>query len=170
MAGVAANIALNIKAKQTGSADLGTPQILVDIEKLLDFTPGTAAVGQANVLFSDTRTLAASATENLDLAGLLTDALGATVSAAEIVAIYVGAATGNTNNVNVSVPAANGFAGPFLAASDGVATAPGQFHLFTNRNGWPVTAGTGDLLTFANSGAGSAVDYDVIVIGRTVAA
>jgi hypothetical protein len=170
MAGVAANIALNIKAKQTGSADLGTPQILVDIEKLLDFTPGTAAVGQANVMFSDTRTLAASATEDLDLAGLLTDALGATVAAAEIVAIYVGAAAGNTNNVNVSRPATNGFAGPFLAASDGLAIAPGDFMLVTNRNGWTVTAATGDLITITNSGAGTGVDYDVLLIGRTVAA
>lgn len=170
MPGVAANISLNIKAKQSGSGDLGTPQILVDIEKLLQLSPGTAAVGQANVLFSDTRTLAASATEDLDLAGVLTDALGATVSAAEVVAIYVAAAAGNANNVNVSRPGVNGFAGPFLAAGDGLALAPGDFALLTNRNGWPVVAASGDLITFANSGAGSTVDYDVLIIGRTVAA
>ena len=31
--------------------------------------------------------------------------------------------------------------------------------------GWLVTAGTGDLLKIANGGAGSAVDYDIILIG-----
>jgi hypothetical protein len=169
MAGVAATIDLHISAKQTGTADLGTPQILVDIQKELAFTPGTAAVGQANILFSDTRTLGASATENLDLAGALADALGATIAAAEIVAIYVAAASGNTNDVQVTRPAANGVP-LFLAAGDGFALGPGDFSVRTYRNGVAVAAGTGDLITITNGGAGTSVNYDIAVIGRTVAA
>jgi hypothetical protein len=84
MAGVNATISVGIRAKQVGTGDLGTPGILVDLLKELEFSPGTLAVGQANVMFSDTRTLAASATENLDLAGVLADALGATITAAEL--------------------------------------------------------------------------------------
>lgn len=169
MPGVAAKIDLNINAKQTGSGDLGTPQILVNIDKALEFTGGTAAIGQANVLFSDTRTLAASASEDIDVAGALTDALGASIAAAEIVAIYIGADPGNTNDVQVTRPAANGVPA-FLAAGDGVAVGPGDFLLLTNRKGFAVAAGTGDLIHVANGGAGSSVDYDIVIIGRTVAA
>lgn len=169
MAGVAATIDLTVKAKQTGTADLGTPQILLDIAKSMEMTPGTAALGQANILFSDTRTLAASGTENLDLAGVLADALGTTIAAAEVVAIYIGAASGNTNDVQLTRPAANGVP-LFLAAGDGIAIGPGDFFLFTNRKGITVTAATGDLLTVTNSAAGTGVTYDVVIFGRTVAA
>lgn len=169
MAGVAATIRVSVQAKQTGTADLGTPQILLDIAKSMEFSPGTAAVGQANILFSDTRTLAASATENLDLAGVLADALGATIAAAEVVAIYFAAASGNTNDVQITRPAANGVP-LFLAGGDGFALGPGDFSLRTYRNGVAVTAGTADLVTVTNGGAGTPVTYDVVIIGRTVAA
>lgn len=169
MAGVTANLSVSIRAKQTGAADLGTPQILVDVLKEMEFTPGTAGVGQANILFSDQRTLVASANEDLDLAGVLADALGATIAAAEVVAIYVAAAAGNTNNVNVSRPATNGVP-LFLAAGDGFAIGPGDFFLRTYRSGVTVTAATGDLLNIANSGAGTPVTYDIVILGRTVAA
>jgi hypothetical protein len=169
MAGVAASLSVAIHAKQTGTADLGTPQILVDILKEMDFSAGTAAVGQANVMFSDTRTLSASANESLDVAGVLADALGATIAAAEIVAIYIAAAKGNTNDVQLTRPASNGVP-LFLAAGDGFNLGPGDFSLRTYRNGVTVTAATGDLINIANGGAGTSVTYDIVIIGRTVAA
>lgn len=169
MAGVTASIDLNIRGKQTGTADLGTPQISLNVSKSMQFTPGTASVGQANILFSDTRTLAASANEDLDLAGALTDALGASIAAAEVVAIYIAAASGNTNNVNVTRPASNGVP-LFLAAGDGFGLTPGDFFLRTMRNGVAVTAATGDLINIANSAAGTPVTYDIVIFGRTVAA
>jgi hypothetical protein len=169
MPGVAATIDVKISAKQTGSGDLGTPQVPISVSKTLEFMPGTAAVGQANVLFSDTRTLAASTGEDIDLAGALTDALGGTIGAAEIVAIYIAAASGNTNDVQITRPAANGIPA-FLAAGDGVAIGPGDCLLLTNRKGFAVTAATGDLIHVTNGGAGTSVSYDIVVIGRTVAA
>jgi hypothetical protein len=168
MAGVAATIDLAIRAKQTGTADLGTPQIALDIAKSMEFSPGTAAVGQANILFSDTRTLAASASEDLDLAGVLADALGATIAGAEVVAIYIAAAQGNTNDVQVTRPA-NGVP-LFLASGDGLSIGPGDFLLLTNRKGVTVTAATGDLIHVANGGGTTSVTYDIVVIGRTIAA
>jgi len=169
-AGVRANISLSIDATLTGSNDLGNPKQRVLIEKALSFIAGTAADDEANILFSDTRTLAASATEDLDLAGVLANAFGATITAAEIVAIFFSAADGNTNSVNVTRPAANGFIGPFLAAGDGVAIKPGEWQFFASDSGWAVTAATGDLLTVTNSAAGTSVTYDVLILGRTVAA
>lgn len=171
MAGVTAEIALSIDAVLTGSSDLGTSRFKLDrISEVLQFAEGTDAVGKADILFSDTRTLSASGTEDLDLAGSLINALGATITAAEIVAIFIRAAAGNSNNVNVTRPASNGFAGPFLAAGDGVSVKPGEYALMASRSGWAVTAGTGDLLTITNSSSGSSVTYDVVVIGRTTAA
>ena len=114
-------------------------------------------------------TLAASANEDIDLAGALSSAFGATITAAELVALYVGAAEGNTNDVNVTRPAANGVP-LFLAAGDGVGVKPGNFHLFVDEAGTAVTAATGDLINIANSGAGTGVTYDIVVIARSVAA
>lgn len=169
MAGVAATIEVGIHGKQSGTGDLATPQVPISIDEIMEFSAGTAAVGQANILFQDTRTIAASGTDDLDVAGVLGDALGATIAAAEIVAIFVKAHEGNTNNVNVTRPASNGVP-MFLAAGDGFALGPGDFFIRTNRAGVGVTAATGDLITLANSGAGTSVTYDVVIIGRTVAA
>lgn len=170
MAGVSATIDLRISATLTGASHLGSaPQIKASVEKQLSFSPGTATIDQANTLYSETRTLSASASEDIDLAGAVADALGTTIADAEIVAVYVGAASGNTNDVQVTRPASNG-APIFLAAGDGLALGPGDFLALTYRKGVGVTAGTGDLVHIANSGAGTSVTYDIIVVGRTVAA
>lgn len=169
MPGVNATIDLHILAKQVGATALGTPGILVDIEAQRDFSEGTASIDQTNVLYQATHTLAASAGEDLDIAGALQDALGATIAAAEITAVYVGAHGANTNDIAVTRPASNGVA-LFALASGGVNVGPGDFFLLTSRKGIAVTAGTGDLIHVANGGAGTSVTYDVVVIGRTVAA
>ena len=68
MAGVTAEIALTISAALTGTQDLGTPNFrAASISEILQFTEGNGALGLADVAFSDNRTLAASATENLDV-------------------------------------------------------------------------------------------------------
>jgi hypothetical protein len=117
-------------------------------------------------LFKDTRTIAASASENLDLTGVLTDAFGATVANAEVIAIYVKAAAANTNSVIIG-NVANGFVGP-LGATGTYTVLPGDFFLATSQAGWAVTAATGDLLKIANSAGGTSVTYDVVIIGRSV--
>lgn len=166
MAGVTAEISVNINATQTGTADLGNPSVKVAISELLQFTPGNNALGTADVMFKDTRTLAASATENLDLAGVLVDAFGAVATSAEIVAIYIKAAVGNTNSVIIG-NVVNGFVGP-LGATGTYTVLPGDFFLATSKAGWAVTAATADLLKIANSAGGTSVTYDVIILGRTI--
>lgn len=169
MAGVSGEIILTINAQQTGSADLGNPRMALDpIKEVLQLTSGTDAVNKANVLFSDSRNLAASTSEDLDLAGALTDAFGATITAAEVVAIFVKAHATNTNNVVVG-GATQPFAGP-LGATGTYAIKPDEWYVAVSRAGWAVGAGATDDLKIANSAGGSAVDYDIIVIGRTVAA
>lgn len=166
---VDANINVSLKVNQTGVADLGAPSFGFEINRNLTYTGGVATIDQADVLFSDKRTLAASATENLDLAGVLVDALGSTVACAEVVTIYVSAESSNTNNVLIGGATTNAFNGP-LSATGTYSLEPGEFVVFNSRKGWPVTPATGDILKMANSGAGTAVSYSIVIIGRTVAA
>mgnify|MGYP003408572608 CR=1 FL=1 len=170
MAGVRGSIALSLDLTDAGSGDLGSPKMRVSVSKALALIEGTDATNKANIFFADTRTVAISANENIDLSGALTDAFGASIVAAEIVAIYIEAAAANVNSVQVTRPASNGFIGPFMATGDGVSIKPGEYALFVSQSGWAVTAATGDLLNIANSGAGTSVTYDLVIVARTVAA
>ena len=170
MAGVKAKLNVSISATHQGTAELGTPELTVGVNKQLVFKAGTAATDETDLMFSDNRTLAASASEDLDLRGVLLDAFGATLNFAEVTAIWVEAASTNTNNVVIGGAASNAFVGPFGAAAHTIALAPGEGVLLTNKLGWAVTAGTGDLLKVANSGAGTQVKYNIVIVGRSVAA
>jgi hypothetical protein len=124
--------------------------------------------GQADRMFDDIRHLNASASEDLDLAGGLSDGFGETLTFVKIKAIYVEAAAGNTNDVVVGGASANAFVGPFGGATHTLALKPGQAVLLMNTGaGWTVTPATGDLLKIANGGAGTGVDYTVIIIGTS---
>lgn len=128
-------------------------------------TNGTAA-DQANQIWSDTRTLAASSTEDLDLAGGLTNAFGTTLTFTKIKSIIVKAAAGNTNNVLVG-GASNAFVNWVSDATDKIVVRPGGcFALHTSDStAYAVTASTGDLLRIGNSSSGTSVTYDIILIG-----
>ena len=169
MAGVTADLTFNLDARLAGSAvGAASRAINASIDRVNQFAPGNAALGKADLMYTATRTLAASATEDLDLAGVLTDAFGATFTATEVMAIVVEAATGNTNNVVIGGAASNAFLGPFGEAAHTLAIKPGQYIALTDVQGWAVTAGTGDLLKVANSSSGTAVTYTITVIGRSV--
>ena len=130
---------------------------------------GTGAGQIDRVYDSKGRSLAASGTENLDLAGLqVSDPLNTTISFARIHLLAVKAASTNTNSVNVTRPASNGVP-IYLAAGDGEPVTPGDWILKVwGGSGIVVTAGTGDLITFTNSAGGTSVSYDVLILGRSV--
>lgn len=150
----------------TSELDLATAAVPLDYRSRLDLASGTGS-GQADMMWSDTRTLAASSNEDLDLAGSLTGPLGGTLTFAKLKAIIVAAAAGNTNNVQVTRPASNGVP-LFLAASDGIAVLPGGFFFWAAPGaGVTVTASTGDLINIANSSSGTSVTYDIVIIGTS---
>ena len=160
-------ILTKITANQAGSNDLGTPKFSVNYSDSVSLSDGTGS-GQADLLFTDERTIAASASEDLDLAAGLTDALGNTLTFATVKAIMIKASEDNTNDVTVSPAAANGFLGPFADPSDLVSIPPGGSLLVQAPvAGWDVTADTGDLLTIANSSSGTGVTYDIIIVGAS---
>lgn len=151
----------------TKAFDLASATVPLKYETSYVLANGTAA-NQADLIWHDQRSIAASATDSLDLAGVLTDPFGVTITFARIKAVLVKAASANTNNVNVTRPATNGVP-LFLAAGDGVPVRPGGTFLWIapDVTGIAVTAGTGDLLDIVNSGAGTSVSYDVVVVGAS---
>lgn len=160
-------ITLELSASQTGSNDFGGPEFSPLMRKVIDFASGVGA-NQADLLFVDERTLAASATEDLDLAGVLTDAFGATITMAEVVAIFIFADADNTNNVIVGdatapVPLFGGTNPTFSVKPGGffAVGAPNAAGLLT------VGAGATDDLKIANSSSGTGVTYSIAVLGRS---
>lgn len=160
-------ITAKIDATEGSALDLGSGSARVTLEKLLALGNGTGN-GQADMIWSDTRTIAASSSENLDLAGVLVGAFGNTLTFAKIKAILVVADAGNTNDVVVGAAGSNTFVGPFADATDAIKVKPGGVFLAVAPNtGWTVTASTGDILKVANSGSGTGVTYSVILIGTS---
>jgi Ca2+-binding RTX toxin-like protein len=161
-------ITLDIVSTLTKVLDLATGKTPLNRRAEYSWESGTGA-DQADLVFHDQRTLAASATENIDLAGGLTDAYGATITFARIKALIVIAAAGNTNDVQVGGAASNAWATWVANSSDIVTVKPdGILALVSpSATGYVVTAGTGDILKIVNSGAGTGVTYDIVLIGSS---
>lgn len=157
-----------VSARLSATQDLGEAVATMTKSYSAKLASGVSA-GQADKVFHDTRTLAASATEDIDLAGVLTDPLGAALTFAKIKGLIIAAAAANANNVIVGGAAANGFVTPFGGATHTITVRPGGIFALmagsADATGYAVTAATADLLKIANSGAGTSVTYDIIVIG-----
>jgi hypothetical protein len=166
-ASLTSRIEIQVTAKLSSQLDLVAAEAPLAKQVLLDLTNGTGT-NQANTIWSDQRTIAPSTTEDLDIVGGgLTDAFGVAFAPVKVKALIVCASSGNTNNV---VLGGDANAVPILsAAATTVSIQPkGCFVLTAPATpGIAVTAGTGDIIQVANSGAGTSVTYDIIVIGTT---
>jgi hypothetical protein len=161
-------VKLELSADLSSALDLTTAS--APLKKIFQtlLAHGTTA-GKADRIWHDERTLAASATEDLDLAGAaLLDPFGAAVVFARIKALVVYAAPGNTNNVVIGAASSNPWA-TLLGTTHTLTLRPGTtlavFAGPADATGYAVTAGTGDLLKVANSAAGTGVTYQMAVLG-----
>ncbi len=165
--GLSSKIAVSLNGKLTATPDLSTGEVNVAIDVARSFADGVLA-GQANRLWADRGQLAASANSDLDLAGALADAFGVAQVFAKVRGLVVVADKLNTNNVVLGAAAANPWVG-LLGATHTVTLRPGAALAVVcgdaDLPGYLVTAGTGDLLRVANSGAGSVVNYDIAILG-----
>ncbi|MEU0084897.1 hypothetical protein [Streptomyces sp. NPDC006274] len=165
--GLSSLMSLAVSAELTSAQDLGTARMPITFRRSVALGSGTDT-GQADKVWSDRRTLAASTTEDLDLAGVLLDAFGAAITFAKVKGIYIAAADANTNDVVIGAAATNTWA-TLLNATGTITLRPGAsvgaVAGAADATTYAVTAGTGDLLKVANSGAGSAVTYDVVIVG-----
>lgn len=161
------NSSIELKAilQQLSSSDLGVAQFPLSYDSQFSFTDGSGA-NQAGKIFSDTRTLAASATESLDFSGVLLDPFGAVITSAKLKALIIKAAAANTNDVLVGGAASNALSSLFGDATDIIVVKPGGLFCVVapQAAGYAITAGTGDLLKVANSSSGTGVTYDIIAL------
>lgn len=159
---------LTVRAAMAESLDLKSRQSALAFTRSLSMVNGTGA-GQADKVWDDIRTIAISGTDDLDLAGVLTDAFGATLTFARVKGLFVAADAGNTNNVVVGGAAGTQWVGPFGAAAQTVAVRPGGWFgiCCADATGWPVVGAASDLLRIANSGAGTAVTYSIVILGSS---
>jgi hypothetical protein len=160
---------IQLVASLTGTALEGaTPTYPLNLTWAAPLTTGTGA-NNADKLYAASITLGPSAGQDIDLAGVLTDPFGVALTFVKLKGVAIKAATGNTNNVNVSRPASNGVPW-FLAASDGFALGPGGIFLYANPGAAgiaTVTAATADILRVDNSGAGTSVTLDIVLLGTS---
>lgn len=161
-----ATISAAIAASLTGNGKFGKVAHDMGYSPVIALADGSGA-NQANKMFADSRVIAASGTDALDLNGGLSDALGQSLTLTRVVAILVKAASGNGADLLVGPAAVNGFVGPFNAAADRVKVKPGGMMLLVAPTvaGFPVVAGTGDLLNVVNSNAGATGAYDIVIVG-----
>lgn len=162
------NLRVNLNATLTKVVALATSSCPVAVAEAHLMQTGTGA-NQADKMWQDNdRTLTASATEDLDLAGVLTDALGDALTFVKVKLVLLIANAANVNNVHIGMAAANGVPGIWGAAGDYTVVKPGGVFLwFVPGTGATVTAGTGDKVTIANSGGGSSVLFDIVIIGTS---
>jgi hypothetical protein len=159
-------IRAGISALMTNTLDHAVASFPLTLAADVSMATGTTT-GLADLVWGDQRTLSASATEDLDLAGSLTGVLGGTLTIVKLKAVIVKAASANTNNVRIIRPASNGVP-LFAAASDEISVLPGGFFMWCAPGaGITVTAGTGDLITFTNSAGSTSVTYDVVFVGTS---
>lgn len=166
MSGLSTKIYAAVTARLTGSDDLGTLEYNMTMGSLFkSLTSGTGA-NQANVIFTDERTVADSASDNIDLAGGLDNPFGDVITFDAVKLIYIKASATNTDDIILGGAMSYAFQGPLGDTDQTVAIAPGGVFLVAAPvDGWPVSPGTGDILTILNASGDDPATYDIVLVG-----
>jgi len=156
------SIGVNISGNLAGTAGLTTPGAQLAAQRTISLANGTGA-SQANKVYATTLAITTGATTDVDLAGSLTDALGAAFTPSKVKAVYIYSAPTNTTNLTLfgdtnSVPILN-------TAATTVTLLPGGMFLLVEppNAGIAVTGATGDIIQIANA-AGATASVDLVVV------
>lgn len=165
---LASKVTLLVDANFKNSQGLAALTALISLNQAIPFTSGVA-VNQCDLVYTETRTIAASGSATLDLAGSLVDSYGTVITFARIKAIIIIALAANTNNVVMGAAAATIFQGPLVSDTSVLHTRPGGMTVLVapDATAWAVGAGSTDMLKFANSGAGTGVTYSLTLLGAS---
>ena len=169
LTGLTAEIRCTCRATVQKAVDNSTPEEKVSIIPDLDFTFGTGS-GKVNQAFHDTRTLALGASEELDLAGSLTNSFGATITFADIKFILIqNTSTTSGTTITVGNAVATQFTGPLGAAAHTVTIPENGFYAIgaTNANVWTVGVGSSDKLKILNDDAALSATYKIMILGES---
>lgn len=132
-----------------------------------EMSSGTGS-SAADLEYMAARTLTTGSSENLDLAGGLTDRFGTTLTFAKIKAIYIENPSTNSTSISFKPGSSNGWVGGPIGTAAHTVTIPAGGKMFFSApvSGWTVTAGTGDIINIANS-AGASNTYILHIIGTS---
>lgn len=162
-----AELLVKFNVNQSGSNDLGNPIFSGELRKLLQFVVGTGA-NQADLVFTDTRTIAISTNDDIDLADVLASAFGSTITIAEMVGIVISNKS-TTQTLTVGVAGTFPWVTMWAATGDGIKVFPGGVfcNFAPDASGLgAVVGGASDVLRIAN-GAGATCEYDIAILART---
>lgn len=170
---VTASIRAALSVAQSGNAVFGSqPSWSGALDEIISLASGTSA-GQADLAYVAERAVNSASNDDIDLAGVLTDAMGATFTAAYLVALLIinKQKDGTANTTNLTIGAGSN---PWLGALGGTTPTigpirPGGILLLTSPAAsgiGAVAAGTGDILRVANS-SGAQAKYQIAILGRS---
>jgi hypothetical protein len=158
-------VQVHLHATQTVAADLSSADSVLNLQSILNLANGTGA-NQANVIWSDTRSLGPSASEDIDLiGGGLVDPFGVAVAPSKLRVIMISSASSNLNDMTLFGDAL----GPaFLnTAATTVTLKPGGVFLLTDPSaaGIAIGAGATDIIQIANAAGVNTISYSIVVVG-----
>ena len=168
MATITPTLTVSLTGSRQNAADLETANVTLSKIITNALTNGVG-LNQVDLLWSDTRTLDASTSEDIDLAGVLTDAaFGTTLTFARIKAILIYNKLAANKRLSIGGAASNAFVNWVGDASDVINVDPGGTFLLINptATGYAVTASTGDILKITNA-SGGATTYDIFILGAS---
>lgn len=165
-----ATLDLRLSWEHSNTPDSGGP-IIKDFNNITvtDSLANGTGVDSADLIWHDVRSLAASTSEDLDLAGGVSDQFGATVTFARVRGLVIRNQTTTAGHIlEVGGASSNDWAGWLGASGDVVKVGPDGCLFIWNpaAAAFAVTAGTGDILKINNTGSASTT-YQIAVIGAS---
>ena len=162
------SLPISVTVTQSSALDIATGSTPLAFLANYVFASGTSAY-QGTTFTSDNRTLGAGAADSFDLAGGLVDIFGNVVTFTRIRAILIETTAGSAGDLTLFAATAgsNAFVGPMNFGAQ-IRVPPGCTWggAAPNPDGWPVIAGTADILFVSNQSAGN-INYSIILIGTT---
>ncbi len=170
------SVQVTVRMTTAKALDLSTPTDEIVSQVTNTFSFGNGA-NQANQLWHDRRILAASANDDLNLAGSLTNAYGNSVTFANVKGIVVINRSGTVSGAHsaatdagiiVGGAASAQFAGMFGDVSDkqNVPVDTPWMAINPAADGWAVTGTSADVLRISNADGSDEAMYDIIIWGE----
>jgi len=161
-------VTAKISGDYQSAKDLTTVKDTLDLNNAIELLTGTGA-NQSDLMFHDTRTIAAAGNDDLDLAGSLSDGFGATLTFARVKLLYISSASGNSDNLRVGAAASNPFWAFVGATAHYVKVRKGGMFLTVapDATAFQVTGGSYDVLRITNEASSATATYDIVVIGSS---
>ena len=128
---------------------------------LWNFTSGTNA-HQMNQLWRQRSSVAASGTNEINIAGGITNAFGEVLTMSEVRMMIFSLETNQLNNISIGGAAGTPFSTWLGDASDKLVMRPGGFFLLTAPDATGYAVSTNSLIRITNEGT-NAITYDVYI-------